>query len=61
MNIHHRRTHPDAGNLRLERPLISARVMADVRAGTAHVKADQLVKAGDLCSFNHPDDATRWA
>ena len=37
---HHRRPHPHAGHLRLERPLERAVIQGDIGAGAAHVEPD---------------------
>ena len=57
VNVHHRRAHPDARDLGLERPLIGARIMANVGGGAAHVEADQLVIAGQFAGLHHADHA----
>ena len=61
MNIHHRRAHPHTGYLRLEAALILAVVMAHVRGGAAHIKADQFVKTVHCGGAGHAYDSARGA
>ena len=59
MDVHHRRAHPHPGDLGLEAALIGAGVMAHVRAGAAHVEADEPLVPGRLGRAYHADDPAR--
>ena len=58
VNIHHRRTHPDTGDFSFKAPFKLTGVVANVSRGTPHVKTNQLVVAGQTCSFNHAHNTT---
>ena len=59
VDAHHRRAHPDAGDLGLERAFVLAIEMRDVGGRAAHVEADHAIEAGALARARHRDDAAR--
>jgi hypothetical protein len=59
MDAHHRRADAHARHLGVERALVVARVMRDVRRGAAHIEADDLPEAGIRRRLDHADDAAR--
>ena len=61
MDLHHRGPHAHTGYQRFETAFQFAGEMADIRRGTTHVEADDFVKPGHLCGFNHADHTTRRA
>jgi hypothetical protein len=54
---HHRRAHPHARDLGLERALVLAVVVRHVGRGAAHVEADQLLETGFAAGLRHADHA----
>ncbi len=56
MDQHHRRTHANARDLRLEGALVLAVEMRDVGRSAAHVEADQAMEAGLAPGLGHADD-----
>ena len=50
VDAHHRRADAHAGDLGVEGALVVAVVMGDVGRGAAHVEADDLAEAGELCA-----------
>ncbi|MCY1309723.1 hypothetical protein D9M70_598460 [compost metagenome] len=57
MDQHHRRTHPHAGDFRLEGALVFAVEMRNVRGCAAHVETDDPVEAGRFTGLGETDDA----
>jgi hypothetical protein len=57
MDQHHRRAHAHARDFRLEGAFVIAVEMRHVGRGSAHVEADQSLKAGLAAGFRHSDNA----
>ena len=59
VDAHHRRAHPDARDLGLERAFVFAVEMRDVGGRAAHVEADHAIEAGAFPGARHRDHAAR--
>ena len=57
MNVHHRRAHAHARDLRLEDTLVGAVVVSDVGGGAPHVEGDDLALARGFGRLHRADDA----
>ena len=58
VDMHHRRTHADAGNQGFKRPLIGAVIVRHIGRGAAHVEADDFAKTRHRCGPDHADHPT---
>ena len=61
MDIHHRRTHTDAGDLCFETALIATGVVTHIGRRATHIKTDKLCMVGQLSGLDHTDHTTRRA